>query len=208
MRSAVEIWNRRGHYYLGLYFLFFLWLFAFTGLLLNHGWQFADFWPTRTVSKFERDVRIPATGTELDRAQQLMAQLEISGEIEWTGHSKDAARFEFRASRPGTISNIVIDTARGKAAVEQIGFNGWGTMRVLHTFTGVRRGDARNERDWALTTVWALAMDALSLGIILMVLSGIYMWWRIPVKRRLGLAALLLGTVACSGFVFALRTIF
>ena len=28
--------NRRAHYYLGLYFLFFLWLFAFTGLLLNH----------------------------------------------------------------------------------------------------------------------------------------------------------------------------
>jgi hypothetical protein len=30
------LWNRRLHYYLGLYLLFFSWLFVFTGLLLNH----------------------------------------------------------------------------------------------------------------------------------------------------------------------------
>ena len=31
-----ETWNKKLHYYLGLYFLLFLWLFSFTGLLLNH----------------------------------------------------------------------------------------------------------------------------------------------------------------------------
>ena len=208
MRSAVEVCNRKGHYYLGLYFLFFLWLFAFTGLLLNHGWQFAEFWPNRMVSKFERDVQVPVTGGDLDRAQQLMAQLGISGEIEWTGQRKDPAVFEFRSSRPGKISTVVLDMARGKATVEQIGFNGWGTMRVLHTFTGVRRGDTRNERDWTLTTIWAFAMDAVSAGLILMVLSGIYMWWRVPAKRRWGLVALVTGTAVCGGFVFGLRALF
>jgi len=34
--AVLEAWNRRLHYYLGLYFLLFLWLFSFTGLLLNH----------------------------------------------------------------------------------------------------------------------------------------------------------------------------
>jgi hypothetical protein len=38
------VWNRRVHYYLGLYLLFFIWLFAFTGVLLNHPrWQYAQF---------------------------------------------------------------------------------------------------------------------------------------------------------------------
>ena len=50
-RGAVDtvlVWNRRVHYYLGLFLLFFIWLFAFTGLLLNHPrWQFAQFWPNR-----------------------------------------------------------------------------------------------------------------------------------------------------------------
>lgn len=34
--STFLVWNRRTHFYLGLYFLFFAWLFVFTGLLLNH----------------------------------------------------------------------------------------------------------------------------------------------------------------------------
>ena len=32
----LDVWNRKLHYYLGLYFLFFLWLFSLTGLMLNH----------------------------------------------------------------------------------------------------------------------------------------------------------------------------
>ena len=46
--KTLEAWNRRLHFYLGLYLLFFIWLFALTGLLLNHPkWSFADFWPMR-----------------------------------------------------------------------------------------------------------------------------------------------------------------
>ncbi len=36
LTGALRTWNRRLHYYFGLYFLFFTWLFALTGLLLNH----------------------------------------------------------------------------------------------------------------------------------------------------------------------------
>ncbi len=39
---ALEVWNRKLHYYLGLYFLFFLWLFSLTGLMLNHQQWFRD----------------------------------------------------------------------------------------------------------------------------------------------------------------------
>ena len=56
-RSVVDaflVWNRRVHFYLGLYLLFFTWLFAFTGLLLNHPrWEFAQFWPSRIQSTAE-----------------------------------------------------------------------------------------------------------------------------------------------------------
>ena len=48
------------------------------------------------------------------------------------------------------------------AAVEQTDISAWGIMRVLHTFTGVRRGDQRNDRDRVLTTVWALSVDAIA----------------------------------------------
>src|SRR5262245_57781806 len=57
MADGFDIWNRKLHYYAGLYLLLFLWLFAFTGLLLNHSWQFAEFWPQRKQSTVERVVQ-------------------------------------------------------------------------------------------------------------------------------------------------------
>jgi len=34
-RAGFERWNRKLHFYTGLFLLFFMWLFAFSGLLLN-----------------------------------------------------------------------------------------------------------------------------------------------------------------------------
>ena len=51
-------------------------------------------------------------------------------------------------------------------------------------------GDERNRRDWLLTTVWALSMDTVAVGMVLMALSGIYMWLGTAGKRNPGLAGL------------------
>ena len=201
----MRIWNRKGHYYLGLYFLFFLWLFAFTGLLLNHSWTFAEFWPSRNVLTFERQVTVDAKTDDLSRARDTMRQLGIVGEIEWTATRIDSTTFAFRTTRPGRTWNVTVNPVVSRAAVEQTDINAWGIMRVLHTFTGVRAGDERNDRDWLLTTVWALSMDAVAVGLIMIVVSGLYLWIGLPTKRKTGLGALLGGSIACGVFVFGLR---
>jgi hypothetical protein len=149
-RFIFRVWNRKAHYYLGLYFLFFLWLFAFTGLLLNHSWKFAEFWPNRTVSKFERSVRVEGQAGDLDRAHAVMRQLGIEGEVEWTAGQTDGMIFSFPVARPGRTSQVTVNAELNRATVEQTDINAWGIMRVLHTFTGVRSGDERNNRDWVL----------------------------------------------------------
>ena len=204
-QDRVNVWNRKGHYYLGLFFLLFLWLFAFTGLLLNHSsWAFADFWPSRKVSTLERRIEGPGSGSDLDRARDVMQQLGIAGEIEWTASKPGSTEFQFRVNRPGHNFNVVVHPGHDRAAVELTEVNTWGIARALHTFTGGRAGDKRNDRDWVLTTVWVLSMDAVSGGLVLMVLSGLYMWYRLPAKRIPGVVALLLGTVICGVFVFIL----
>ena len=68
--DVFEVWNRRLHFYIGLYLLFFLWLFAFTGLILNHpGWTFAEFWPNRKQTAFEREIKPPPAGPDLAQAE-------------------------------------------------------------------------------------------------------------------------------------------
>ncbi len=204
--NTFELWNRKIHYYLGLYFLFFLWLFAFTGLLLNHpAWTFADFWPNRKETKFERQIQPPVPGGDYAQARDLMRQLGIPGEIEWTTTRSDPRLFKFRVGRAGHIFEIDADFSKGRASIQQIDLNTWGVLHVLHTFTGVRMADPRNQRDWMLTTVWALAMDALAVGLVLMVSTSIYMWYGLKQKRRLGLVTLGLGVLACGLFVVGLK---
>src|SRR5512135_1679348 len=97
MADAFEAWNRKIHFYAGLYLLFFLWLFAFTGLLLNHGgWSFAEFWPMRRQTTFERPVTPPQPGSDLAQARNILQQLGITGEIEWTSTRADGGEFDFR----------------------------------------------------------------------------------------------------------------
>jgi len=83
--------------------------------------------------------------------------------------------------------------------------NGWGVIRLLHAFSGVRLEDTRNGRDWFLTSLWAWAMDAMAVGLILMVLSSLYMWFDLRQKRMLGLISMSLGLVTCGLFCFGLR---
>jgi hypothetical protein len=208
MRSRSDtfrIWNRKLHFYLGLYFLFFIWLFALTGLLLNHSWRFAEFWPQRKVTSYERPIEPPAAGDEAAQARELMRQLGIRGEIQWGNAARAAGRLEFQATRPGHNYAIKADFGQRVAKVEQTEINAWGVMRVLHTFTGARVGDRTNRRDWALTTVWALSMDAVAAGLIAMALGGIYMWLGLEGKRLYGLVALGLGCAVCGYFLFGLR---
>ena len=203
--GAFTDWNRRLHYYLGLYFLFFIWLFALTGLLLNHGsWQFAEFWQNRKTSKFEREFIAPPSGSPLATAQNIMQQLGVAGEIQWVGNAPSAPRLDFRVTRPGLQYDIKAEVEKRRATVEQIKINCWGTMRALHAFTGVRINDTQNQRDWILTTLWAYSMDAVALGLIVMVLSGVLMWYRTGGNRLAGFLALGSGIVACGWFVVGL----
>ena len=206
--SKYSLWNRRLHYYLGLYFLLFIWLFAVTGLLLNHAWTFSEFWPNRRVATSERAIVMPAGGTMLQQAQDVMRQLGIAGEIQWVTAKPDATRLEFRVTRPGRQFEIKSDWKQGRATVQRTVVNAWGAMRTLHTFTGVRVNEPNNDRDWILTKIWAYSMDAVAVGLIVMAISGIVMWCALPTKRRLGIVALATGAIVCGWFVFALRWLY
>src|SRR6185436_17589605 len=91
--AGFERWNRKLHFYSGLFLLFFLWLFAFTGLLLNHPtWTFHENWKNRKQTNYEREIAPPppeATG-DFGQARDIMKQLGIDGEILWTTPRADA----------------------------------------------------------------------------------------------------------------------
>lgn len=51
-------------------------------------------------------------------------------------------------------------------------------------------------------------MDAVAVGLILMVFSSYYMWFELPGKRGLGAVALGVGMLSCGLFCFGLRWLY
>jgi hypothetical protein len=201
----IDLWNRRLHFYFGLYLLFFIWLFAASGLLLNHmRWPSGNFWARRKQEKAEQMVRLAAGVSDIEQAKNLMRQLDLAGEIEWLAPRQRPGRFEFRVARPGRILTIDADTSTGVASIERIQVNGWGVMNALHSFTGVRAGRPEAVRDWWLTRVWSFSMDVVCAGIVFTVLSGYWMWYRSGRRRAPGLAALAAGLFLCGYLLFGL----
>jgi hypothetical protein len=211
LRARFEGWNRKLHFYAGLFLLFFVWLFAFSGLLLNHPtWSFAESWTNRKETNYERAIIAPGPEVigDLGQASAILGQLGIEGEILWTTTRTDANLFEFQVRRPGHFFFLKADLAQQRVTVRHSVVNLWGVIKVLHTFTGVQLDDARQSRDWRLTTLWAYSMDAVAAGLIFMVVSSLYMWWELPQKRLPGTIVLGLGCLICGLFCLGLRWLF
>jgi hypothetical protein len=210
-RNGLEHWNRKLHFYAGLFLLFFMWLFAFSGLVLNHpSWSFTESWKNRKQTHYEREITIPGPEVEGDigQAREIQRQLGITGEILLTTTRTETNQFDFQIRRPGHYFFIKADWARKRASVQQGDVNLWGVMKALHTFMGIQVENTPLRRDWALTVVWAYSMDAVAAGLIFMVLSSGYMWFKLPRKRLPGALVLGLGSLACGLFGVGLRWLF
>jgi len=206
--AVCERWNRKLHFYSGLFLLIFLWLFAFTGLLLNHPtWTFHESWKNRHETKYQLPIVPPAAGltSDLDQAHDLMRQMSIEGEILWTTIRSDGAPFVFQVRTPRHFYFISADITKGSADIRHATVNPWGIAKILHTFTGNYATDPRNRRDSSLAAIWAYSMDFVAAGLIFMVLSSIYLWLKQPAKLVPGAICLALGTLLCALFCLGLR---
>ena len=198
---VVSAWNTKLHIYLGLFFLLFMWLFAITGFLLNHPQWFGGA-PER--SKQEHAVEIPAGLDDDAKALALMEQLGLRGEY-LQGRPK-TGHLVFRVVRPSRRFFVDVDLETRQAVVTTATPQIWGQFGDLHTSNGVRRiyRESEPRRDWAMTRIWVFAMDALCVGVILIVISSLYMWAQLKRKRIPGLIALLCGACCCAFFVWGL----
>ena len=194
-----EYWNRKLHYYLGLYFLFFLWLFSLTGLMLNHQQWFRDLYE-RDETKYDVVIEVPEGDTDVARARAVMRQLNLRGEIEWAA-TQPVAHLDFTVSRPNGAAQVRLDINARRAYVREFTNGHLHAFQIFHTFSGSRSAQPSSQRDWALTSVWVFAMDALAAGLIVMVLGSYYMWWRLKKRHALGLMVLATGFMSASVFL-------
>jgi hypothetical protein len=199
---TLESWNRKLHYYLGLYFLFFLWLFSATGLMLNHQQWFRNLYE-RAQSSHEFSIDSPAGDTLVEQSRDVMRQLNLQGEIDFP-RSQPVWHIDFNVSRPNGSAQVRVDLSAKEAYVREFQNGRLHAFQIFHTFSGSRFNQPASERDWLVTTMWVWAMDALCAGLVVMVGGSYYMWWRLKKRKALGVAMLTAGVVSCAVFVAGL----
>jgi hypothetical protein len=196
--NALEVWNKKLHYYLGLYFLFFLWLFSLTGLMLNHQDWFRDLYDRHEVA-YDPEIETPAGETRAEQTHDVMRQLNLRGEVDWPA-SQPAGHIDFNVSRPNGAVHVRVDLNAKHAYVKDFTNGHFHAFQVFHTFSGSRFNQPASQRDWIMTSVWVFAMDALAAGLIVMVFGSYYMWWRLKKRKTLGIVALASGLAICGLF--------
>ena len=201
-KGSIDRWNRQIHIYLGLFLLCFLWLFSVSGLVMNH-----PKWFGHKVDRkpSEQTLSIPETEDPVARAKAFQKQLDLSGEIILRKQRKQDA-FAFMVMRPNYRHAINVDLKTGVAKINHVTIQTSQIIGQMHTFSGVRGmwNEPRQERDWIVTRLWSLSMDAVCVGLILLVLSSLYMAFQIKEKRLWVALSFGLGVFLCAYFLVGL----
>ena len=153
----------------------------------------------------EQTLTIPDTEDPVARAKAFQEQLGLSGEIILRNQRKPEA-FVFMVMRPNYRHAINIDLATGVAKINYVTIPTSQILGQMHTFSGVRGmwNEPQQERDWLITRLWSLSMDAVCIGLIILVFSSLYMAFQIK-EKRLGIGISLgLGILLCTYFLIGL----
>ncbi len=205
MSQWLTVWNRKLHNYFGLYMLLFLWLFGVSGLLLNNP-KWIPHKPVRTTT--EHTVQVPSQTDYQARAENLATQLGLEGEIAVRRQAKKG-HFTFLMMRGGTVKGVSVNLQSGATEISTRKMEPDAIVGLLHTFTGIRGmlQEANSVRDWFMTKIWSFSIDAISIGLLFLAASSLYMWYDIKPKRIGGLIAFGLGLFCCVLFIWGLAWI-
>lgn len=202
LRDGMINWSRKIHIYIGLCLLLFIMLFGFSGLLLNHHWEFASFWENRKESKYEQTIQISDEREQEALVNEIADKISLHGSIINPRFSEDSMLLNFIVTKPGTRYDVQADLSEGKVLITEAKFNQWGIMRNLHTIRNPTPNEQNNRYPSALSSVWSISIDVISIGLIVICLGGWILWLKVERKRfYLGFISLATGFILCIYFL-------
>jgi hypothetical protein len=196
-------WTRDLHLYFGLFISPFLLLFAASVFFLNHAKIVPDRWSTVDVQKVDVPAAIDrAQGAEaIARAQTILRQIGVTGEIGFTRFVRQTRHFVFPVSKPGLEINVDVDLQAGTATVSRRPTSIWEGMAYLHKMPGPHNVAIRG--NWVGTNAWRWFADATIYFTLFITMTGIYLWWVLKAERTIGLALLAAGAFTFFGLIYA-----
>lgn len=180
LKKELLLWTRTLHIYLTMFGLVLLFFFSLTGFALNHDRWFSLDEPRVRERATTLPVDVARTGDRLALVEQLRKNEGARGEVMSIDEDDTERRVQFTS--PGRKVEFTIERDSGQTNVHEEIRNALAFLTDLHT--GKSAGDA-----------WRRVIDATSIFLFLASLSGVILWISLPKRRKLGVAALVGGTV-------------
>jgi hypothetical protein len=182
--------NRRLHLYLGLTLLPWFLMYGASSVPFAHSQYFEardkakglPLWTTRLDQKYT--IEVPAAGELRPTGARVMRDLGLTGSFGAYRQGPDQLNVYVYRFLHSTQVKYYIPQQR--ITVEDRRF------RFDQFLTGMH-GRGGFEQEGFLEKAWGVAVDLSCLGMLLWILSGVYMWWSLPGLRGWGWLAFLGG---------------
>jgi hypothetical protein len=193
--------NRRLHLYLGLVLVPWYLMYGVSSIPFAHNQYFEQrdrakgipLWTTRIDQKYSVDV--PAEGDLRETGARIMKDLGLEGSFGAYRQSPTQLNVYIYNFRHSTQVKYFLDQQR--VTVEDRRF------RFEHFLTGMHaRGGF--EQESLLVNAWSAVVDVVCFGMLLWILTGLYMWWSLPGLRTWGWLAFLGGVGSYAMFMMKL----
>lgn len=191
---------RRLHLYVGLALVPWFLVYAVSAVFFNHGRFFGElFKPDEPewVVRFDRPYQRPVPEDADVRAVAGEILRDVGLERAYGAHRPNPNRLNIWAFSFLKTTRLTYFIKQGRLLAEDKRF------RLDHAFTGVHaRGGFGQES--LLSDAWAVVVDLVGVGLIVWVITGIYMWWRDKRLRVWGAVAFVGGVVCFTVLVVAM----
>jgi hypothetical protein len=197
----VSVLLRRTHMYLGLFVTPWLMMYALSTIIFNHAAQVDRFYQRLYGPHFDQyvlerqlsyDRIFPQQATLRTRAEEILADLHLNGSF---GVETVADRLVITRRDPWIPRRITLDPGTHRLVIERQNSRVATFLTTLHTQVSYANQLQRIK-------AWALSVDMTIATMLILVFSGLWMWWELKVTRLLGSLFLLLGVLLFGLFLF------
>lgn len=165
------------HIHVSMFALVLMLLYAVSGMILNH----ADSLGGESSKPTTSTLQIAPDLTASQAASAIRTAAALRGHLESTDETTDELRLVF--ARPGYRAEAVVQRTTGNTelTIEDRG--------VASLLNDLHRGQH-------VRGVWRVVTDAAAVILALLAVTGLILWWSLPVRRKWGTLWLVLGTAA------------
>ena len=191
---------RRLHAYLALLLLPWVLMYGISSFVINHYTFFQSFYEDDVPTWRERfnrpyDRPLPDDADLKQVGSQILDDLGLKDSFNVRRPTPD--RLQINLDKFFSSTRVIYDIDEGVIRAEDRRFQ-WNTFLFsMHD----RRGF---QNDAFLHDAWAVMVDVASIGFIIFILSGLYMWWQLKKTRFWGTLALSGGAASFVVFLLAL----